>query len=304
MHTDGFWDPITSTLDWCEANYQFSYYIAELANSFSNLFTIVLAFFGVVHTWRQGLPLNHTVSFLLFALVGIGSFAFHASLLYSAQLADELPMIYLVSHGFFSLFDTNPGFGTLNDPKTRLLLVAEVLFDVLFTWSYAVVYRNPVYHQVVFGLFDTGMVVRGMYLMRQAKTEEDPKEKDGRLTATSAATPRTVRDVVIPRSVRKDMRYCLTAGVMSFMVGFALWNVDNVFCGNVTALKRAVGWPGAFLIEGHAWWHVCTGYGAFLVFTGVSYIGVCIKDDYSRWRMRYWYTLPLIESVGNDKERM
>lgn len=119
--------------------------------------------------------------------------------------------------------------------------------------------------------------MRGMYLMRQAKTEEDPKEKDGRLTATSAATPRTVRDVVIPRSVRKDMRYCLTAGVISFMVGFALWNVDNVFCGNVTALKRAVGWPGAFLIEGHAWWHVCT------VSTG-SHLSVVLRSA-NQWML-------------------
>ncbi len=81
-----FWGPVTATLDWCEvsprfsvypgshlcrpraqssshtslppwqANYQFSRYIAESANTFSNLFTIALAAFGGYQSLSQGLP--------------------------------------------------------------------------------------------------------------------------------------------------------------------------------------------------------------------------------------------------------
>lgn len=79
-----FWGPVTATLDWCEvsprfavypgshplplscahtlplppwqANYQFSRYIAESANTFSNLFTIALAAFGGFQSLSQGLP--------------------------------------------------------------------------------------------------------------------------------------------------------------------------------------------------------------------------------------------------------
>ena len=25
----GYWDPVTSTIDWCESNYDYTYYIAE-----------------------------------------------------------------------------------------------------------------------------------------------------------------------------------------------------------------------------------------------------------------------------------
>lgn len=68
------------------------------------------------------------------ALVGFGSFLFHATLLFEAQLADELPMIYVGSMGLFLLFDNKPGYG-LHTLRTKSLIALLALFDVLFTWS-------------------------------------------------------------------------------------------------------------------------------------------------------------------------
>jgi len=67
-------------------------------------------------------------------LVGIGSFLFHATLLYEAQLADELPMIYVGSIGLFIVFDDEPGYG-LQSRRSKLLIALLLLFDILFTWS-------------------------------------------------------------------------------------------------------------------------------------------------------------------------
>ena len=67
-------------------------------------------------------------------LVGLGSFFFHATLLFEAQLADELPMIYVGSLSLFLLFDNKPGFG-LHSTRSKMLMVLLALFDVLFTWS-------------------------------------------------------------------------------------------------------------------------------------------------------------------------
>lgn len=66
--------------------------------------------------------------------MGIGSFAFHATLLFQAQLADELPMIYVGSMSLWLLFDIEPGFD-LKSSRTRLLVALLALFDVLFTLS-------------------------------------------------------------------------------------------------------------------------------------------------------------------------
>lgn len=67
-----------------------------------------------------------------FALVGLGSFIFHATLLYSAQLADELPMIYVASYCCAVLFDTQPGFGIYN-VRSIGIIAFLVSFNITFT---------------------------------------------------------------------------------------------------------------------------------------------------------------------------
>ncbi|TFY81489.1 hypothetical protein EWM64_g2522 [Hericium alpestre] len=59
----GMWGPVTATLDWCEVNYQFSHYIAELANSFSNVITVGLALYGTLSILKKSLPMRYVVGF-------------------------------------------------------------------------------------------------------------------------------------------------------------------------------------------------------------------------------------------------
>lgn len=46
-----------------QPNYQFSYYIAEMANTFSNLFTIGLSLYGAQKAIRHSLPTRFTVGY-------------------------------------------------------------------------------------------------------------------------------------------------------------------------------------------------------------------------------------------------
>lgn len=68
------------------------------------------------------------------ALVGLGSTFFHATLLYEAQLADELPMIYVASIFLLVLLESEPGFG-FKSTYSKFLVAATVLFDIAFTAS-------------------------------------------------------------------------------------------------------------------------------------------------------------------------
>ncbi|OBZ80018.1 Alkaline ceramidase 3 [Grifola frondosa] len=200
-----FWGPVTATLDWCEANYQFSRYVAEAANTFSNIFTVSLACYGARQAILESLPSRYLVGYAGFALVGVGSFIFHATLLFEAQLADELPMIYVVTYCCAILCDTQRGFSFRNS-NALPLSIAFFLFNILFTWSY-MVWRNPIYHQVVFAILMISTAFRTAYLLRD---EEIQKR--------------------VPGSERSAVARVFTSGAVIFAFGFFVWNMDNIFC--------------------------------------------------------------------------
>lgn len=76
----GYWDPVTSTLDWCEENYYLTTYSAEIVNSLTNLMFIWLAFVGINNCLRHGHDRIFLITFIGYLIVGSGSFAFHSTL--------------------------------------------------------------------------------------------------------------------------------------------------------------------------------------------------------------------------------
>ena len=60
----GFWGPPSSTLNWCETNYEVSYYIAEFWNTITNLSMIIPSIYGFIHCRRQGIEPKYTYNFL------------------------------------------------------------------------------------------------------------------------------------------------------------------------------------------------------------------------------------------------
>jgi dihydroceramidase len=88
-----FWGPVTANVDWCEPNYSHTRYIAEFYNTLSSLPMVWFGLIGMIEARRMGLTGSPALSFFALMVVGIGSVLFHGTLHYSAQLADELPMI-------------------------------------------------------------------------------------------------------------------------------------------------------------------------------------------------------------------
>ncbi|PPQ83777.1 hypothetical protein CVT26_004865 [Gymnopilus dilepis] len=290
LQKKGVYGPPTATLDWCEVNHQFSPYIAEMANSFSNLFTVTLSVIGYLEATRQGLPARYSSGYAGVALVGIGSFFFHATLLFEAQLADELPMIYVASMSLFLLWDSEPGFG-LAKRRTKGLIGLLALFDGVFTWSY-MLNRNPLYHQLTFALLVLSTALRISYILKH----------------TPART-------LIPPHKKKSIISFFSTGAAIFALGFVVWNLDNIFCGVLTRWKVSVGWPAAFLLEGHSWWHVLTvGWVILLLWKGLNHfffflgpwdvlyvhwdpITLCAKDDPKHYEVYYRYWLPHVAKL-------
>ena len=89
------------------------------------------------------------------------------------------------------------------------------------------VYRNPVYHQIVFGALLVVCTVRVTYILK---------------LSPAAST--------IPQSTASGATRMFLPRVALFMTGFLVWNLDNIFCDTITGWKKSIGWPAAFLLEG------------------------------------------------------
>ncbi|KAJ8084509.1 alkaline ceramidase ydc1 [Marasmius tenuissimus] len=274
LSQSGFFGPVTSTLDWCEANYQFSYYIAELANSFSSLWHVLFAVALMVNASRESLPLASNISLIGFLFVGLGSFAFHATLLYEWQMSDEIPMIIFASMNVWATYDARPGLkGVQAKP-----LVLLVLFNALFTWSYYL-YRNPIYHQTVFATLMLWLAYRVFYLTRWSPySSRIPSEK-----------------VAVARS-------WYIKGTIVWVIAFTVWNLDNIFCDRITGWKVAVGWPTAFLLEGHSWWHFLTGLGTYYSFIAIQILILCVQDDHRNYAVSTQFGLPFVKRVSKARD--
>ncbi|KRX08754.1 hypothetical protein PPERSA_08065 [Pseudocohnilembus persalinus] len=53
LYKESFWGQPTSTMDWCEANYEYSFYIAEFWNTLSNLFIMLFGLLGLLLATKQ-----------------------------------------------------------------------------------------------------------------------------------------------------------------------------------------------------------------------------------------------------------
>jgi dihydroceramidase len=91
----GYWGVVDSSIDWCEANYAITFYVAEFYNTISSIPMSILSIFGILLTRKYATTeLRYIFVFLCIVSVGIGSAAFHGTLRFYAQLFDELPMVH------------------------------------------------------------------------------------------------------------------------------------------------------------------------------------------------------------------
>eukprot|EP01006_Ploeotia_vitrea_P059170 TRINITY_DN7134_c0_g1_i1.p1 TRINITY_DN7134_c0_g1~~TRINITY_DN7134_c0_g1_i1.p1 ORF type:complete len:277 (-),score=-46.41 TRINITY_DN7134_c0_g1_i1:2-832(-) len=100
----GFWEPHSSSVDFCEPNYLHSIYIAETHNVWSSVYISLLPILGMIfcnplNEWRT------IVMYLTLFCVGIGSCFLHGTLHWLSQSADEIPMLWLNLSFIFALYN-------------------------------------------------------------------------------------------------------------------------------------------------------------------------------------------------------
>ncbi|SCV68853.1 BQ2448_974 [Microbotryum intermedium] len=249
----------TASIDWCEANFIYTRYIAELYNTVSNSFMIFIGLFGVYKALQQRLPKRILLSYLSLSIIGIGSAMFHATLQYSWQLGDELPMIYTSTLMAWLVFDLTP----LGQKTPWIPPFCVLVFNVAFTLMY-LFYPNPVLHQVAYGILVVAMTFRGAYLILYKMPDKALARQVKHLQAWGSASFGSFRF----RDLERRQPLC-----------------DSTWA----PLKKRVGAPWNVLLEGHSWWHIFTGLGAYSIIGALTMVTLSLRDDAKHYRLRFKY---------------
>lgn len=72
-----------------------------------------------------------------------------------------------------------------------------------------------------------------------------------------------------------------------FLVGFFIWNVDNIFCKYLLSARNTMLLPWAVVLEGHAWWHIFTSLGAYYFIIWRVWLEACLEGK-EREFMLHW----------------
>ncbi|KAJ5138662.1 Ceramidase [Penicillium bovifimosum] len=321
---DGYWEPVTSTLNWCEEDYYATPYAAEIVNTLTNLLFMWLGVQGILSCRRNGHDQIFTVALLGYLVVGTGSFLFHSTLKCKLsfhpsenrmsqleretdpmQLVDELSMIYttcLMTYASFSYSRT---------VTTRVILAVSLTGLAVFITLYYHYLQDPVFHQNAYALLTTVVVFRSMYTMEKTlrpkwrhSTEADrlARQKKGLPVPTKERQHyENVRD----EKTLKTMWFMVIYGLSMFLGGFFIWNLDNVFCGQMRRMRRAVGLPWGIFLEGHGWWHIMTGIGAYLYITWGIWLRHCLNNKQEDYHLRwahFWRIPEVIRTSGGPSE--
>ena len=174
----------------------------------------MLAAYGWRKARQHGLPVQLAALHLGIALVGVGSFLFHGTLLYETQLMDELPMLFASSICARARIVTSltrtvtytvyaQRAERYSQPQSTFLLAFFILaFDTIVTVIY-LRYPNPVFHQVAYAFIQLITILRTVYLLRN-----------------------TMRSTPLEDRRRRELTRLLVVSSLIFGLGFAIWNVE------------------------------------------------------------------------------
>lgn len=217
-----FWTPVTSTIDWCEANYEVTIYVVEFWNTVSSIVGLFLPpFLGLTFGLAKrkiNIPILK-VCWVLLAIVGLGSSCFHGTLKYQMQLFDEVPMLVLtltLLYWQLSIIYKNRG-------KKKQILFLSVYFFISI--GFYVSHKTPIIFQALFILPLLSNLVLNFVISKVKKINQNSAE--------------TI--------------------LLLIFSGFVFWLIDYNACQTLIRVRSKLTKFLGCLTQFHAIWHLLAG---------------------------------------------
>ena len=292
----GYWQPHSSSIDFCETNYLLSSYVVEPHNVLSSLWG--LSFIGIIGFY-WGNPtgeLRFKIAYGILVLIGIGSAALHGTLHWFFQSSDELPMIYLMIAALYCCLEND----TPQNGKSKYPWLPHISFLLGFA-STLVYFRFQQIYVVFLGTF-VSMTIAGFILhikiaLRQRKVALAPPCDDD---CSDSDVYSGLTDVH-----RNNARIALRFYVWHYLVyvGIAtpVWILDQFRCEYLSPYYDAM----PLFLRGctlHVVWHAAAGFGAhailqFLIACRMSVFGTSSRI---RWILG---VIPVVANAEETKHR-
>jgi dihydroceramidase len=81
-----------------------------------------------------------------------------------------------------------------------------------------------------------------------------PKFKSKERVARSPHPNGGLKDDIRDKEILRTMWTMIAFGLSIFLGGFAIWQLDNIYCSTLIKWRRQIGLPWGILLEGHGWW--------------------------------------------------
>lgn len=209
-----------------------SFILAPPGCSFADQALTSAVYFSFRYMYRDGgrVPRPDFMSISLF-FIGFTSFLYHASLRQTLQFADDLSMLVFS----WALLE---GIMSVRMPPDRAKVVGVLLGSAVCLFSAFYVYHGQIiYHTAAFTVLVVLIVARGYYLFYVVQ----PSFPETRLVKWKAQGRQAL---------------------LAFVVGYVVWNIDLEYCLELREIRERIGFPWAFLLELHGWWHILTAISA------------------------------------------
>jgi len=193
------------------------------------------------------------LAYISLGVIGIGSFMFHATLMYEMQLMDELPMLFTVCVLTYSIFEASPN--SKHDRALRIFLT----FDAIFVTVFYVWFKHPLIFQAAYGIHIALIFFRGLSLF-----------------------------ITLSPSPAKDtLQRLFGYGWGMHAAAIIVWNIDNHFCGQLRSARSDLGDNLGWLLQLHGWWHVLTGIGSYAYILGNQWLRLMLLEQNHEFKIHW-----------------
>ena len=170
------------------------------------------------------------------------------------QLVDELNMIYTTCLMCYTTFSYS------RSRQFALILGLGLVSLAIFITLYYHYLQDPAFHQIAYAILTAIVLFRSVYVMeftlRPSLTKKEEEWKIQRKRSMTADEKKISRaDDRRDIKILGTMWAMIASGLSTFLFGFFLWNLDNIYCTEARRWRKQIGLPWGVLLEGHGWWY-------------------------------------------------